>query len=372
MKILLVMDQFENANNGTTISAIRFAEGLKKRGHEVRILSTGTEGENKYVVKTLKLPIGVSNIIKSQGMCFGVPDKEIIRKAMEGVDIVHFYMPFWLSKASLKIAEELKIPHTAAFHVQPENITYTIKLGNNKIVNKTIYSKFRDDFFNKFRHIHCPSKFIANQLEENNYTAKLHVISNGIQNKFQFTPKEKHDKIVITMVGRLSGEKRQDLLFEAIKKSKYEKKIQLVLAGKGPKYKQYVQLGKTLTNEPIITFIDENKLLKLLANIDLYVHTSDAEIEAISCLEAIACGNVPIIANSERSATPQFALDERSLFEAGNSDDLAKKIDMWLDNTEELNNMRKIYSESAEEYRIEKSMEKIEEMFNDEIKEYNT
>jgi hypothetical protein len=30
VKILLVMDQFENANNGTTISAIRFAEGLKK------------------------------------------------------------------------------------------------------------------------------------------------------------------------------------------------------------------------------------------------------------------------------------------------------------------------------------------------------
>ena len=72
MKILLVMDQFENANNGTTISAIRFAEGLKKRGHEVRILSTGTEGENKYVVKTLKLPIGVSNIIKSQGMCLSL------------------------------------------------------------------------------------------------------------------------------------------------------------------------------------------------------------------------------------------------------------------------------------------------------------
>lgn len=35
MKILLVMDQYENANNGTTISARRFAEGLRKRGHDV-------------------------------------------------------------------------------------------------------------------------------------------------------------------------------------------------------------------------------------------------------------------------------------------------------------------------------------------------
>ena len=48
MKILLVMDQYENANNGTTISARRFAEGLRKRGHDVKILTTGTEGEDKF------------------------------------------------------------------------------------------------------------------------------------------------------------------------------------------------------------------------------------------------------------------------------------------------------------------------------------
>ena len=30
MKILLVIDQYQNGNNGTTISARRFAEGLQK------------------------------------------------------------------------------------------------------------------------------------------------------------------------------------------------------------------------------------------------------------------------------------------------------------------------------------------------------
>ena len=43
----------------------------------------------------------------------------------------------------------------------------------------------------------------------------------------------------------------------------------------------------------------------------------DAEIEAIACIEAFSCGLVPVIAGSEQSATPQFALDERSLFNAG-------------------------------------------------------
>ena len=369
MKILLVIDQYQNGNNGTTISARRFAEGLQKRGHTVTILTTGEEGENKFILNSLKLPIGISGIVKSQGMSFAVPDKEIIRKAMEDIDIVHFYMPFWLSRTAKKIADELKIPNTAAFHVQPENITYTIKMGKVKLINDKIYEEFRDDFFNKFNRIHCPSQFIANQLKEHEYTSKLYVISNGIQDKFKPMPKEKNEKIVITMVGRLSGEKRQDLLFDAIKKSKYEKDIQLVLAGKGPKYKQYIKIGESLTNKPIIEFCDETKLMDLLHKTDLYVHTSDAEIEAISCIEAIACGNVPIISNSNKSATPQFALDERSLFEAGNSDDLARKIDNWLDNKQELDKMRKTYAESADKYRIENSMKKIEEMFEDEIAE---
>ena len=244
-------------------------------------------------------------------------------------------------------------------------------MGKVKLINDKIYEEFRDDFFNKFNRIHCPSEFIANQLREHNYTAKLYVISNGIQEKFKPMPKEKNEKIIITMVGRLSGEKRQDLLFEAIKKSKYEKDIQLVLAGKGPKYKQYVKMVEELTNKPIIKFRNEEQLLELLHKTALYVHTSDAEIEAISCIEAIACGNVPIISNSDKSATPQFALDDRSLFEAGNSDDLAKKIDNWLSNKQELEKMRKIYAESANKYRIENSMKKIEEMFEDEIAERN-
>ena len=100
---------------------------------------------------------------------------------------------------------------------------------------------------------------------------------------------------------------------------------------------------------------------------DLYIHSADAEIEAISCIEAFACGIVPIIANSPKSATPQFALDDRSLFEAGNSDDLAKKIDYWIENEAERKQMETKY---AENYRIEKSMKKIEGMFEDAIREY--
>ena len=373
MKILIVIDQYDNLSNGTTISAKRFVDGLRKNGNEVQILSTGKDEEDKVLLKTYKFPKIIDKYFKANEMVFARPDEEVMRNVFKEQDVIHFYMPFRLAKKGVKIAEEMHIPHTTAFHVQPENITYTMGLGTHHHLNDTIYTYFRN-YFNKFRHIHCPSNFIANRLKEHGYTAKLHVISNGVGEEFKYNRKEKpedlKDKIVITMVGRYSPEKRQDVLIDAIKKSKYENKIQLVLAGKGLCYEQYEKQGKNLTNKPILKFYPKDELVDLLSYTDIYVHSADAEIEAISCLEAIACGNVPIISNSNESATVQFAMDEDSLFEHGNSDDLARKIDYFLDNPKVLEEKRKAYSEFANKFRIENSVKLMEEMFREEIEDY--
>lgn len=375
MKILIVIDQFDNSNNGTTVSARRFAKGLQDAGNEVYVVSTGDKkDEYKFNLKELPLPPGISHLVKSQGMSFAIPNTNILEKAISSVDIVHFYMPFFISKVGLKICEKLHVPHTAAFHVQPENITYSIGLGTNTKVNDFIYTHYRDSFFNKFSHIHCPSEFIANELKCHGYTAKLHIISNGVDNDFRYYPKEKlpefKDKFVITMIGRYSNEKRQDVLIEAVLKSKYADKIQLVLAGKGPKEAKYKKLGDVLVNRPVMKFYSTEELISLLKSTDLYVHSADAEIEAISCIEAFACGTVPIIANSKNSATKQFALVKESLFEAGNSTDLANKIDFWLENKSYRKEMELKYSKSAEKYRLQNSIKKMEEMFEDAIREY--
>lgn len=259
--------------------------------------------------------------------------------------------------------------------MQPENITYTLGLGKNEKINDKIYEFYRDHFFNRFTHIHCPSQFIANELANHGYTAKLHVISNGIDPKFHYmkSPKTEalKDKFVITMIGRYSNEKRQDVLIDAIHHSKYADKIQVVLAGKGLNENKYKELGKDLKNPPILKFFENEDLINLLAMSDLYVHASDAEIEAISCIEAFACGLVPIIANSKKSATPQFALQENSLFIPGDSIDLAKKIDYWIEHEDMRKAQEKIYADAGIKYHINNSIIQIEEMFEDAIRECN-
>ena len=47
MKIVLVIDQFDDSNNGTTVTARRFAGQLRRRGHEVVILAGGAPCEGK-------------------------------------------------------------------------------------------------------------------------------------------------------------------------------------------------------------------------------------------------------------------------------------------------------------------------------------
>lgn len=373
MKIVLVIDQFDDANNGTTISARRFAMALREHGNEVRVIATGKPTDYKYAVRQMRFFPIVEHLITSQGMRLAIPNKHVFEKAAAWADVVHFMMPSPLGVMGLKHVEKLGIPHTAAFHCQPENITFTLHMGNSKRVNDFVYNRFRDSFFNRFTHIHCPSAMIADQLRRHGYTAKLHVISNGISPQYQYGKKPKEPWMEgffnVLMVGRYAGEKRQDVLIEACAKSRYADRIQVILAGKGPLENKYRRLAKKLHNPIVMEFYEPERLLEILHMADLYVHTSDAEIEAMSCMEAFACGLVPVIANSPRSATPQFALDSQSLFPAGDSDALVQRIDWWIEHPQERVEMEKRYAEHAKRYALDLSIQQTEEMFRQAIEE---
>ncbi len=371
MKILFVIDAYFTHNNGTSISAQRFADELRKRGHEVRVLTACDEQkENIYSLPELTIPF-FQGLIRKHGFQFAKWKRKTIREAVEWADIIHCFLPFVMEAKAKKVADQLGKPATAAFHVQPQNITSSLGTGKVDWVNNMLFRLFRNTTYNHYGHIHTPSQFMADEISSRGYTAKIHPISNGIQSDFKWTKRPKEpkfaDKILIMMVGRLAGEKRQDLLINALQYSKYGDKIQLIFAGRGPKYKQYYKLGQKLKNPPIFTYLPKEDLINQLAQCDLYVHASDMESEAISCIEAFATGLVPVISNSNLSATKQFALDERSLFEAGDPQDLARAIDYWLDNPEEKHRMEKIYSESAAKYNINNSITQFEAMLQEAI-----
>lgn len=372
MIITFVMDQYGDGNNGTTMTAMRFAHYMRLHGHEVRVLcGKNSNEENIFSTGIHKIPV-VYQICASQGMVFAKADKKIIESAIDGADVVHFLLPFRLSKVTKKMCDKRNIPTTAAFHVQPENISYTIGFGKSKGVNNYIYKYFKK-FFDEFSHIHCPSNMIANQLKMHDYKASLHVISNGVVPAFKNIkvekPKDLQDKFVILMIGRYSKEKRQDLIIKAVEQLSFEKDVQLIFAGKGPWEKELRHMSKHLTNSPIFGFYNQEELIDVINYSDLYIHASDAEIEAISCIEAFTCGLVPVISDSKLSATNQFALSQKNLFKAGDETSLAEKITYWYNNLEEKNQCSKDYIEYAKQYAIEECVYALEDVFNKAIEE---
>lgn len=374
MKIVLVLDQYDNGNNGTTITAQRYARSLRERGHHVVVLSTGRPTEDKVTVKELRVPV-FGGLIHSHGMCFGKPEDKAYYDAFKGADIVHFFMPFPLCRRGEDIARQMHIPTIAAFHTQPENITYTLGMGHSRRVNDWIYHYFYACFYNRFNSIHCPSRFIADELKAHGYPARLHVISNGVADAFRPMetprPPEFEGRLAVLMIGRLAGEKRQDLIIEAARRSRYRDKIQLVFAGRGPLEHKYRRLSRGLPHPPIFKFCGQSELLRLINSCDLYVHASDAEIEGISCMEAFSCGLTPVISDSPLSATRQFALDGRSLFRAGDAGALAEKMDYWFDHPEERREAGRAYAALGDTLRVDACVDKAEEMYREAIELYH-
>jgi 1,2-diacylglycerol 3-alpha-glucosyltransferase len=369
--IVLVIDIFDQLNNGTTMTAYRFAQMLRQRGHEVRVISTGEPAEGKYVVKVSHFPVAYQ-ISRNQGFAFAKSDEEVFRRAFEGADVAHFLLPLVMECKALRVAREMGIPCSAAFHLQPENITYILHMSWWDWLPTGIYKFFYNTFYKNFSHIHCPSRFIADQLIKNGYQAKMHVISNGVDADFRPAdqPQKTEDGLFrILMVGRLSPEKRQNVLIDAVRLSRYADRIQLYLAGNGPCKQALIRQGERLVHPPVFGFYSKEELIRLIHACDLYVHASVIEIEAISCMEAFSCGLVPVICNSEQSATPQFALDERSLFIPDNPEDLANKIDYWIEHPEERAEMAKAYAAQGEQYRVEQSILEAEKMFAEVIRD---
>lgn len=378
MIIVFVFDQYDDNNNGTTVSMRRFVEQLRERGHEVRVLSTGKEEPYKYNCPAWHAGFGLKwaeNIITSQGMVFGYGDEEVVRRAFTGADVVHFIFPLGIAMRAIKVAQEMKVPYTAAFHTQPENILYTIHCEHVCGMKEFVYHLFYRIFYKKTHFIHCPTEFIASELRRTGYDNDLRVMSNGVHPMFVPTKVERYPqfigKKVILSVGRYSREKRHDVAIRACAQSRYAKDIVLILAGKGVMEKKHRALAAKLGVNVVWGIYTPQELLRIINMADLYVHPADAEIEAIACMEAFTCGIVPVISNHPKSATKMFALDVRCLFDHGKPEELAKKMDYWLDNPTEKEAMGKRYIEYAKEFRIEKSAAKMETMFQDAITYYH-
>lgn len=362
MKILIVSNDYYNNSNGMCISTQRFVGEFRKMGLEVRVCTNDRYGVPDYPLGVLRVPV-FAGIIEKEGYTFAKTDRQVIRKGVEWADLVHIEDGFPLCAAAAKLANQLGKPCTGTYHLFPENMTYAAGLGWCKPLTWMIYRYFRTTY-DRCRMVQCPTETVKERLIKMGHRSKLRVISNGILPESiapcqAEKPEPFREKFVILTIGRLSTEKNQVELIKAIGISKYADRIQLIIAGKGPLEEELRRLGSTLPNAPVIRFFSQAELKTVKSYADLYVHCATVEIEGMSAMEAFAAGIVPVIADAKLSGTRSYALDGRCLYHSGSAEDLAAKIDYWIENTEERLATGKRYAAFAETLTLRASAEKL-------------
>ena len=398
LKLLFVINNLYTRGNGLSASARRTITLLRERGHDVRVLSSGTAEQAQacnftapeFTLPARRFPLADA-IISAQGYAFAKPERKVIKQAVAWADVVHLEEPFGLQARTAHAAKRAGKPALATYHIHPENITATIHLDGLWPLNALLLASWRRRIYALAQVVQCPSDSVHQRLQRWGLGDKLVTISNGVglapskpaagtkteccapdgrQVETKQTPGEAQpvgEQIYhLLVVGRFSREKDQATILKAMRHSRYASQIQLVFAGRGPTEKSLRRAASRLVRDgvlkhaPSFNFFDAAGLDTQAEQADLYIHAAFIEVEGLSCLEVLRHGVVPVIAHSPLTATSQFALDAHSRFKARDPKALARSIDYWLSDNDRRQTEAQKYLNIGAHYDINDCVSRLE------------
>ena len=398
LKLLFVINNLYTRGNGLSASARRTITLLRERGHDVRVLSSGTAEQAQacnfttpeFTLPAMRFPLADA-IISAQGYAFAKPKRKVIKQAVAWADVVHLEEPFGLQARTAHAAKRAAKPVLATYHIHPENITATIHLDGLWPLNALLLASWRRRIYALARVVQCPSDSVHQRLQRWGMGDKLVTISNGVglapskpaagtkteycapggrQVETKQTPggaqPEGEQAYRLLVVGRFSREKDQATILKAMRHSRYASQIQLVFAGRGPTEKSLRRAASRLVRDgvlkhaPSFNFFDAAGLDAQAEQADLYIHAAFIEVEGLSCLEVLRHGVVPVIAHSPLTATSQFALDAHSRFKARDPKALARAIDYWLSDNDRRQTEAQKYLNIGAHYDINDCVSRLE------------
>ena len=386
-KILFVVNSYFSKGNGLDESARRTVEALRAAGQEVRVLS-GMNFEDpdgpqpEYPMEKFHFPF-MQPILDSFGYAYADWHGSMVEEAVRWADVVHLEETFFLHHAAMNWARKLGKPITGTYHVHPENIVFNC-LGRKGgyLVCQMLYRYWCRVFYDNYAYLQCPTDNVRERLERHHVKAKCFTLSNGVIPDKCIRPLvppldylDENRPLDLIYIGRTAIEKDQPTLYNAIRLSKYAKRIRLHIAGRGPKLEEYTKMADKLYMEgvvsypPVVGFYNREELRELAAKADLAVHCAFVEVEGMSITEAMQQAVVPVIAKARYSGTAAYALDEMSTYPAGDAKALAERIDYWFDHPQKRWAMGFRYAESMKKYEIGTCAWKLIEIFEKAIRE---
>jgi alpha-1,6-mannosyltransferase len=144
------------------------------------------------------------------------------------------------------------------------------------------------------------------------------------------------DATLLIGIGRLSAEKRWDMVLRAVGEAARQREVGMLLVGDGAKRTKLELLAERVDAVAVLPAItDRDELARLLASADALVHGCEAETFCLVAAEARASG-IPLIVPDRGAAADQLVGGAGTTYSSASEPSLARAITRFIDRGPEL------------------------------------
>jgi 1,2-diacylglycerol 3-alpha-glucosyltransferase len=317
-------DSFHPTVDGAVVAMEIAAAGLEARGHKVVVLAPDSDNRVVYPRPVHYLPARDLKTYPGYRIVVSPADMlEYLRK--EKVDVIHSHGIASMAILSLTAARALKIPHVLTFHTMAdEAANYYSPLPIRQDFMSSMVWIYLRNLLKRPEVVVAPSTPVKEELISNGVMMKsCEVVPTGVDCS-RFSP-EKYDKKflarfglggkrVLLHVGRLSKEKRLDIVLNAMAElAPKVPDLRLLVVGKGPAADDFKSMAQRLRISDRVVFagfIPDEELPAAYASCEALVIASTFETQGLVVLEALASGT-PVVGIRCR-AIPEFVQEGKN------------------------------------------------------------
>jgi glycosyltransferase involved in cell wall biosynthesis len=338
---MIVTDQYEPMVGGVSTVTGELARGLGERGHAVAVIAPSTSRHSTSRQSTSTHdgggagrpggPVAVDYRGSLpwpwyEGQRLGLLPPAAAGRAIAAFapDVVHLHSPLTLALAARRAARRRGVPVIYTNHYLPLNVwpglSYAPAGTAGRLTSRARESAFYGfvtGFANRCDYVTAPTVTALRLLRARGLRVPSRAVSNGVDLE-RFSPGARDEALrsryalpagspVIVSVGRLSGEKRADVLIAAISRLAAQAGPDhpdgpgvplLALAGTGPDGARLRSLARhygVADRVRFLGFVPDDDLPGLYRLADVFAIASQAELQSLATMAAMASG-LPVVA----------------------------------------------------------------------------
>jgi 1,2-diacylglycerol 3-alpha-glucosyltransferase len=371
MRVAIVTDSYFPTRDGVATQVLTTRQCLERMGHEVFIIAPDPgekdREEGVYYVKAKPFKSYEGYFLPT----FRHNNLKIIKDL--GVDIIHMHGCTVMTVKGLVTSHFTGIPTVQTFVTMVNEVAYQyvpIKIPP-KLLNKLVQIYLRQEL-KRPNALVVPTPPIARELLDMGVKPKrMEIIPVGVDID-RFNRNDRGDEIrkrhglegkkVLITVGRLSFEKKVDLLITTMKRM--DDDIALLICGKGPMDAEWRKLAadEGVTDRVVFAgFVPDDELISYYSCADIFITASKFETQGLTTLEAMAC-RVPAICANGRAFTDVIKDGVNGFLFETTEEDCEAAIRKGLEHMDELKAGAR---RTAEEYSIQSTAESLDRLYRE-------